>query len=186
MPAGARVEGVVAFGGDVTIDGTVTGSVVAFGGDVLVRGAVENASSAFGGDVRLAPTAVVGSTMSPQDTSVVVFGGTLTREPGAQVTGDVQRVDTVNWAAALSWATQHTVVRPWWGFTLMGWIVQTAFCLVLALVAAALMPRQLRAVQRHLRLKPAGSLGWGALIVFIVGPALLVVAGDQHRRACWW
>src|SRR5665811_1493462 len=74
-----------------------------------------------------------------------------------------------------NWATQHTVVRPWWGFTLMGWIVQTAFFLVLALVAAALMPRQLRAVQRSLRLKPAGSLGWGALIFFIVGPAVLVV-----------
>ena len=57
----------------------------------------------------------------------------------------------------------------------MGWIVQTAFFLVLALVAAALMPRQLLAVQCHLRLKPAGSLGWGALIFFIAGPAVLVV-----------
>jgi hypothetical protein len=175
VPAGARVEDVGAFGGDVVIDGTVIGTVVAFGGDVLVRGTVGNEIVAFGGDVRLAPTAVVGSTMSPQDTSVVVFGGTLTREPGAQITGDVQRVDNVDWAAALNWATQHTVIRPWWGFTLMGWIVQTAFFLVLALVAAALMPRQLLAVQRHLRLKPAGSLGWGALIFFIAGPAALVV-----------
>jgi hypothetical protein len=174
VPAGAQVEDVAAFGGDVTIDGTVTGTVVAFGGDVLVRGTLQKELVCFGGDARLAQTAVVGSTMSPQDTSIIMFGGTLTREPGAQVTGDIQRIDTVNWAAALSWATQHTVIRPWWGFTLMGWIVQTAFCLVLALVAAALMPRQLRAVQRHLRLKPAGSLGWGALIVFIVGPALLV------------
>ena len=175
VPAGARVEDVGAFGGDVTIDGTVIGSVVAFGGDVLVRGTVEEDLVAFGGDVRLAPTAVVGGTVSQRDASIILFGGTLTRDPGAQVTGDVQRIDTVDWAAVLSWATQHTVIRPWWGFTLMGWIVQTAFFLVLALVAAALMPRQLRAVQLHLGLKPAGSLGWGALIFFIAGPAVLVV-----------
>jgi len=175
VPAGERVESVVAFGGDVTVDGTVTGSVVAFGGDVLVRGTVKNDIVAFGGDVSLAQTAVVGETMSPQDTSIVLFGGTLTRHPGAQTTGDVQRVDNANWAAVLNWATQHTVIRPWWGFTLMGWIVQTAFFLVLALVAAALMPRQMHAVHRQLKLKPAGSLGWGALVFFIAGPAVLVV-----------
>jgi hypothetical protein len=175
VSAGERVETVVAGGGDVTIDGTVVGSVVAFGGDVLVNGTVENDIVAFGGDVRLTSTAVVGSAMSPQDQSLVLVGGTLSREPGAQVTGGTQRVDSVNWTGSLNWLTQHTVVRPWWGFTLMGWIVETAFCLVLGLVAAALMPRQLYAVQRSLRLKPAGSLGWGALIFFVVGPALLVV-----------
>lgn len=175
VPAGERAEAVVAGGGDVTVDGTVTGSVVAFGGDVLVRGTVENDIVAFGGDVRLAPTAVVGGTMSPQDKSIVLIGGALTRDPGAQVTGDVQRINNANWPGSLGWVTQHTVVRPWWGFTLMGWIVQTAFYLVLALVVAALMPRQLRAVQRHVRLKPAASLGWGALIFFIAGPAVLIV-----------
>ena len=47
----------------------------------------------------------------------------------------MQRFDNANWVGALNWATQHTVIRPWWGFTLMGWIVQTAIFLVLALVA---------------------------------------------------
>jgi hypothetical protein len=175
VPNGQRVDGVVAFGGNVTVDGAVKGPVVAFGGDVLVSGTVSDAVVAFGGDVTLMPSAVVGSAMKPQDTSVVVFGGTLTRAPEAQVTGEVQRADNAGWAAAANWATQHTVMRPWWGFTLMGWIVQTAFCLVLALVVAALMPRQMHAVQRQLRLKPAGSLGWGALAFFIAGPAALVV-----------
>jgi len=175
VPAGERVEAVVAGGGDITIDGSVKGSVVAFGGDVLVRGTVGNNIVAFGGDVRLAPTAVVGSTMSPQDKSIVLFGGTLTRGSGAQVTGDVQRFDNANWVGALNWATQHTVIRPWWGFTLVGWIVQTAIFLVLALVAAALMPRQLHAVQRQLASKPAASLGWGALTFFLIIPAVLVV-----------
>lgn len=175
VPAGESVESVTAGGGDIIIDGTVKGDVVAFGGDVLVRGTVENTIVAFGGDVRLAPTAVVGSSRSPRDKSIVLFGGTLTREPGAQVTGDVQRIDNANWGVPLGWVTQHTVIRPWWGFTLMGWIVQTSIFLVLALVAAALMPKQLRAVQRQLAVKPAASLGWGALTFFVILPAVLVV-----------
>jgi hypothetical protein len=175
VPNGQRVDGVVAFGGNVTVDGAVKGPVVAFGGDVLVSGTVSDAVVAFGGDVTLMPSSVVGSAMKPQDTSVVVFGGTLTRAPGAQVTGEVQRADNAGWAAVANWATQHTVVRPWWGFTLMGWIVQTALCLVLALVVAALMPRQMHALQRQLKRKPAGSLGWGVLVFFIAGPAALVV-----------
>ena len=105
VPAGERVESVVAGGGDVTIDGTVVGSLVAFGGDVLVRGLVENNIVVFGGDVRLASTAVVGRTMSPQDKSIVLFGGTLTSGPGAQVTGGVQLIDNANWAGSLNWVT---------------------------------------------------------------------------------
>src|SRR5450759_1343425 len=73
VPVGDRVEAVVAFGGDVTIDGAVKGPVVAFGGDVLVRGTVGDAVVAFGGNVTLAPTAVVGSVMGPQDTSCLLY-----------------------------------------------------------------------------------------------------------------
>ena len=64
---------------------------------------------------------------------------------------------------------------PLLGFSFFGWVVQTAFFLVLALVAAALMPRQLRGVQRQLGRKPWASLGWGALAFFLVAPAILVV-----------
>ncbi|MFA4964673.1 MAG: hypothetical protein WC709_03420, partial [Thermoleophilia bacterium] len=150
-------------------------NVVSFGGDVTVAGTVDEAVVVFGADVHLLPTAVVGANMNAGDASLVLFGGTLTRDPGAQVVGDVQRFDGARWGEAANWATRHTFIDPWWGFTFMGWVVQTAFFLVLALVAAALMPRQLLAVQRHLALKPAPSLGWGALTFFIVAPALLVV-----------
>ena len=53
----------------------------------------------LGGDVSLARTAVVGRTMSSRDTSIVLVGGTLTRNPRARVTGDVQRVENAlqNW-----------------------------------------------------------------------------------------
>ena len=60
------------------------------------------------------------------------------------------------------------------GLQLLGWLIQTAFCLVLALVAAALMPKQLRAVQRSWA-QAGASLGWGALAFFVIAPAVLVV-----------
>jgi len=175
VPAGARVEAVVAAGGNVTIDGAVKGSVVTFGGDLTVSGSVGTTIVAFGGDVHLLPGSVVGASMSPQDHSLVLFGGALTQDSGAQVKGVTKIYDNANWSGGLGWAAGHTIIRPWWGFTLMGWIVQTAVFLVLALVAAALMPRQLRAVQRHLSLKPAASLGWGALAFFVIVPAVFIV-----------
>ena len=46
---------------------------------------------------------------------------------------------------------------------------------MLGLVAAALMPKQMRAVQRKLAQKTAASLGWGALTFFVIAPAVLVV-----------
>jgi len=176
VPAGEQVDAVLTAGGDVTIDGTVKKTVVSFGGDVFVRGTVGQSVLAFGGDVHLAPTASVGRAMSSGDKSVVLFGGELTREAGAQVNGQVQHYDNANWSGSIPWGASHIVNQPlWWGFSLIGWLVQTAICLILGLVAAALMPKQMRAVQRHLSLKPAASLGWGALTFFLIAPAILVV-----------
>jgi hypothetical protein len=176
VPVGQQVDAVLAAGGDVTIDGAVKKSVVSFGGDVLVRGTVGESVVAFGGDVHLAPTARIGGSTSAGDKSVVLFGGALTREAGAQVIGQVQHYDNANWTGSIPWGARHIVDQPlWWGFSLIGWLVQTAICLILGLVAAALMPKQMRAVQRHLALKPAASLGWGALTFFLIVPAILVV-----------
>ncbi len=195
VPAGTTVDSAVAFGGDVTVDGTVTdlamafggdivvdgsvgSSVVAFGGDITVSGSVGASVIAFGGDVRLLPGAVVGTSMKPSDETVVLFGGRLTRDPTAQVTGKTAEYDNANWAKSASWfggGVGRGIVRPWGGFTVLGWVIQAAICLVLGLVAAALMPKQMRAVQRKLSEKTAASLGWGALTFFVIAPAVLVV-----------
>jgi hypothetical protein len=172
---GTRVPSVVVFGGDVRVEGTVTDAVVAFGGDVRIDGKVGTSTVAFGGDVTLGPNAVLGSALSPADASLVMFGGTLTKAPGARIVGQTKTFDAVGWNSAVAWAARGLLINPWWGFSLIGWLVQTAFFLVLALVAAALMPRQLRAVQGALGRKPWASLGWGALLVFLAVPAALVV-----------
>ncbi len=175
VPKGATMPSVVVFGGDILVEGTVTDAVVAFGGDVVINGTVGATTVAFGGDVTLGPEAALGGSLTPADASLVLFGGELTRAPGAEVVGQIQSIDGIDWSAAAGWLARSTFDNPLWGLSFWGWVVQTAFFLVLALVAAALMPVQLRSVQRHLGRTPWASLGWGALVFFIVAPAVLFV-----------
>jgi hypothetical protein len=189
VPEGSTVPSVVAFGGDVTVDGhvddavvafggrvvvdgSVGGSVVAFGGDVTVNGSVGASTVGLGGDVVLGQTAVVGSGLKPQDASVVVLGGSLTRAPGAQVHGVVKHSPSgIHWGDVIGWGAHGLFFSPFLGASVVGWTVQTAFFLVLALVTAALLPGGLRRVQGQLRQKPWASLGWGALAFWVVVPA---------------
>ena len=173
VPAGTTTPSVVAFGGDITVDGTVTDAVVAFGGDVTIRGTVGTSTVAFGGDVTVGPDAVLGSDLKPSDASLVLFGGKLTQAPGAEVVGQTQTFQGVDVGGAFGLAARGILVGP--GFSFIGWVVQTAFCLVLALVIAALMPGQLRTVQRNVGRRPWASLGWGALVFFVLAPAVLLV-----------
>jgi hypothetical protein len=103
------------------------------------------------------------------------MGGELTKAPGAQVNGRTEKIEGISWNGAGAWAARAWLENRLWGFSIVGWLVQTAFFLVLALVAAALMPQQLRGVHLHLGRKPWASLGWGALLFFVVVPAVLVV-----------
>jgi hypothetical protein len=170
-----RVPSVVTFGGDILVNGRVADSVVAFGGNVTVNGTVGMTVVAFGGNVTLGPNAVVGRDLTSTDASIVLFGGDLTKSPGAEVVGQTKSFKGVNLAGALGWAGRGLLFNPLLGFSFFGWVVQTAFFLVLALVAAALMPRQLRGLQRQLAQRPWASLGWGALAFFVAVPAILVV-----------
>ena len=153
-----RVQTVVSFGGDVTVAGTVTETVVA-----------------FGGDVRILPTAKVGGAQSSSDPAIVAVGGTITVADGAHVTGELQRIDEGNWSELVNVPVPHVDAGTWSGFSFIGWLVQTAVFLVLGLVAAALMPRQMLAVGRALSVHPGSSFGWGALVFFIIVPAAALV-----------
>lgn len=169
-------DAIIEFGDPVRIavDERV-GSVISFGGDVTVAGTVTHTIVAFGGDVRLLPTAVVGGALSETDASVVAMGGTITVAEGAQVTGDLQRIDEGNWSEFVDVAVPNVDVRSWAAFSFVGWLVQAAIFLVLGLVAAALLPKQMLAIGRALSARPGAALGWGALTFFIVVPVAAVV-----------
>ncbi len=152
------------------------GSVVSFGGDVTVAGTVTHTIVSFGGDVLLLPTARVGGALAETDVSVVSFGGTITAREGAQVTGGLERLEEGDWARALDVPVPRLGdVGSWVGFSFIGWLVQTALFLVLGLVGAALLPKQMVAVGRALSVRPGASIGWGALTFFFVVPAVALV-----------
>lgn len=154
-----RVQTVVSIGGDVKIAGTVDESVVVIGGDLLLRA-----------------TADVGRKMKDPDATVVVVNGKLTRQTGAQVAGKIEVVDIGNLGDVVAWAARNDgwqVFRPIGSF--VGWLLCTVVILLLGLLAAAIMPGQIRAVGRQVARRPGGSLGWGALTVLLIVPLSIVL-----------
>ena len=154
-----RVQTVVSVGGDVTVAGTVTQTIVAVGGDVTLR-----------------PTASVGESTKADAASVVIVNGTLTREPGSQLKGNVERVEVGNVGDAIDWLSRSHASPSFNAIgSFVGWLVGTVIFLLLGLLAVAVMPGQIRAVERQIATRPGASLGWGALNFFIIVPVSLVV-----------
>jgi len=175
VAAGETYEGLVVFGGDVDVQGTVEGPVIAFGGDVSVSGAVTEEVVAFGGRVVLAGTARVGTALASGEDGVIAFGGDVTQEPGAEVSGNVREISGGDVGSVIGWVVGTGAAEPFRQFfSFGGWVVTTLVFLVLGLVAAALLPNQIRAVGRQLSARPAASLGWGALTFFVIAPLIIV------------
>ncbi|HSL96682.1 MAG TPA: hypothetical protein VLA35_12320, partial [Thermoleophilia bacterium] len=175
VAAGETYRGLVVFGGDVDVQGTVEGPVVVFGGDVQVAGTVTEEIVAFGGRVVLAGTARVGTALAPGEDGVIAFGGEVTQEPGAEVSGDVREISGGDLGSVIGWVVGTGAAEPFRQFfSFGGWVVTTLVFLVLGLVAAALLPNQIRAVGRQLSARPAASLGWGALTFFVIAPLIIV------------
>jgi hypothetical protein len=166
----------VKLGGDVTVrQGDKADSVVVVGGDVIVYGVVAHTVVAIGGDVRLMSTAVVGSTVKPDDTSIVVIGGEVSAEPGAVVIGKTVRVSG-NWFGAVPGRrVLRSVTRPFRVHSVLGWVAQTLVLVLAALIAAAVAPRQVRAIRDQVRRRPLPALGWGALMMLAIAVASIIL-----------
>jgi hypothetical protein len=92
-PATYRLTGArIAFGQDVRIerDEEVTDAAVVIGGDLNIDGRVRDGVVVLGGDLHLSSTADVRG-------DVVLVGGTLTRDPGARLTGAVDYISLGDW-----------------------------------------------------------------------------------------
>ena len=176
---GVQRQAIVEVGDPVFVarDDTVD-TVVSIGGDVTIAGTVKNTVVAVGGDVTLRPTAVVGTSVAdPNASSIVVVNGEFRREPGAEVTGSIDTVDLGNVGDALSWAGRGETWRPLSAIgSFVTWLIFTVVFLLLGLLAAAVMPSQIRAIERHISLRPWASLGWGALTFFVLPLAIIVTA----------
>ena len=150
---GETFEYVVVVGGRATVLGTVEKSLVVVGGDVII-----------GGEAR------VGGGRGPdQGTAVVVVFGDIEVEPGATVVGGVHDVGWRfgDWLGAVSFSPDF---NRWDSRTIGGWVWLTAFLAVVAVIMAAIAPRQVVHVSERVRAHVFSSLGWGALVVLVAVP----------------
>jgi hypothetical protein len=171
---GTRVssgENVVTFGDDVHVraDESVD-TVVVFGGDLRVDGTVRNGVYVFGGELLVGPGGEVGTGLTDQDVTVAVLGGETTAIPGAEVTGRELEINDLDWLGdGAGW-----LGAPFSGGT-FGWGLGLAGALILGLLAATLLPRQLQAVKSELRTRPLPSFGWGLLALLVIVPLVSLV-----------
>lgn len=176
-PASAADRGtIVNAGGNVNLrQGDTADAIFAFGADVTVAGTVKNSILAVGGDVRLGPTAVVGTELASNDTALILVGSSVTRDQGAEVTGETSNVSG-SWAGDI-WdsGVVDPIARPFQGNSLLGWLGSTIVYLLVALAIAALAPRQIARVRERSQHRFWSSLGWGALGTFIIVPAITIL-----------
>ena len=173
-----RVEGeAVAIMGDLRIDGEVRRDAVAVMGSVTINGKVGGEVVAVMGDVVLGPKAEI-------EGDVVVVGGTLERDPGAIVGGEVKRVGV----GKLSGKKLQTPasLQAWWDHALshgallgvgsgLGWLavptlLALGFCALLALV----FPGGIRRTGDMLVQRP-GAVVLSALLTFMALPVLFIL-----------
>jgi hypothetical protein len=169
IPAGETHQGdVVAAGGNVTVDGTVTQDVVAVGGNVVINGTVGRDVASFGGSVTLGPHAMVGR-------DIALAGGSLSRAPGAVVGRNITYANRgFQWDGGPGLAFNHPAFGGFgWGGLAFGLIIAIGIVL-LGLVMLLFFPRQLLATSATVEQRPMESLGLGCAGV-IAGLALMVL-----------
>jgi len=161
---------------DVTVAaGEVRDNLVVVGGDVVIHGAVQNVVVVVGGDLVVASDGAVGTARNEDDTVIVSVFGSVDIEQGAKVAGRV--VDVAGGGSVpLHAMVVDPVTRPWndWN-SIAGWIGSTVFILLVAVIVAAVAPRQLAFVSERARRHVFSSLGWGALGLIVLLPLATIV-----------
>ena len=170
IPAGETHTGdVVAFGGNVTVDGTVTQDIVAVGGNVTINGTVGRDVASVGGSVTLGPHATVGR-------DIALAGGSLNRAAGAVVGRNVTYAnrDFGFGGAPYFTAFNHRTFGGFgWGGVAFGVIIAIGIVL-LGLLMLLFFPRQLLATGSTVEQRPLESFGLGCGGV-IAGLALMLL-----------
>lgn len=153
-------ENVIAFGGDILIKGKVTESAVAFGGTIKIEGEVGEVVLGFGSKITLKSTAVIKG-------DVVALGGTLEKEPGTTIRGDTVYLKMENLRDALGFLSGFGVA-PLIPFLIIIKLLTLFIWLILALVMAAIFPRQLSLASTQIRKSfwPVFGIGFLAIIIF--------------------
>jgi len=165
----AESSNVVKIGSDVTIEeGTKVHNVLAFGGQVTVDGVVENNIIAIGGSVVLTKTAVVSG-------DVFTLGGIIVRGRGAEVHGDITEINADDISAAIA----NALSEEWEGWSWIFAVVSISVflgVLLLTILIVLLIPKPVRLVASAVKEKTFKVTIWGIIGLVLVVPLAVLLA----------
>jgi len=152
-------DNVISIGGEVLIKGKVEESVIAFGGTIIIEGEVGEVVLGIGTQITLKSTAKING-------DVVSLGGKLDKEPGSRVDGDT---------VYLELESLKDVFALLGGFGFAGLIpiliiiklITLFIWFILAVLLAALFPRQLSLASSQIRKSFWPVFGTGLLTIIV-------------------
>ncbi|OGD35488.1 MAG: hypothetical protein A2V45_11060 [Candidatus Aminicenantes bacterium RBG_19FT_COMBO_58_17] len=158
-------DGIISFGGHVTVEGRVRENIVVFGGSITLSGEVGDSVAGIGSAITLKATAVVKG-------DVVSLGGTLQKEPGCVI-----EKDTVYFKGGEAIAKLFSggiFSFPLIPLILIIKLIGFFVWLLIGLVAASLLPRQLSLASSQIRSAFWPVVGTGFVAVILFGGLVLV------------
>jgi hypothetical protein len=163
VAAGEIQDNVLTLGGNAVVDGKVRHSVIAIGGTVTVSGEVGEAIVGLGSRIILKSTAVVTG-------DVAALGGTLEKEPGCTIRGDTVYLQGPEIGDKLFKGNvfRGVLLFPLIPIIIIVKLIILFIWLILALVGAALFPKQIAFASEQIRKSfwPTFGVGLLAVIVF--------------------
>jgi hypothetical protein len=152
-------DNVIAFGGNVTVEGKVKENVVAFGGSITVSGEVGDSVVGIGSMITLRSTALVKG-------DVVSMGGALNKEPGCVIQRDTVYFKSSELFPKLFKGGLFSF--PFGPIILVLKLISMFIWLLLALVIAAVFTKQVFLASSQIRgaFWPVVGTGLIALILF--------------------
>ena len=152
-------DNVVSFGGTILVKGTVTENVIAFGGNIIISGEVGVAVVGFGTKITLTSSAEIKG-------DVVSIAGELEKHPGAYVKGDTMSF-FFNTPEGLKGIFNNGLsgLIP---IILIFKLISLVFWFILAIILAALFPRQTMLASTQLRASfwPTFGVGFLSIVVY--------------------
>ncbi len=139
-------------------------SAVSIGDSVIVDGRVTQDAVAIGGSVTIGPEGIVGG-------SAVSVGGSVNQMPGAIIRGDVVEI-----AGGFGDFFGPGFEKVWWGFATAFSMLMFIGFTALALLLAAILPRQLEGVSDSISQNPLKTFLWGLLVLVLIIPVAVVLA----------
>ncbi len=152
-------DNVISFGGTILVKGIVKENVISFGGDIIIEGEVGVAVVGFGANIVLKSSAEIKG-------DVVSIAGKLDKNPGAFVKGDTMTFffDTPEAFSGI-FKNGLSGLIP---IILIFKLISLVFWFILAIIIAAIFPRQTLLASTQLRTSfwPTFGVGFLSIVVY--------------------